>query len=118
EGAPQLFVVGRRVAEAEVVRDGAGEQVGLLRHQADGPRDGGAGEVGDGDAVQQHLAAGRVVQARDEVDQGGLARAGRADDRRGPPGLGGEGDAVENGRLGAGVGEGDVAELDARAAAG
>src|SRR5699024_9042214 len=29
EGAPQLLVVGRRVAEAEVVRDGAGEQVRL-----------------------------------------------------------------------------------------
>jgi hypothetical protein len=73
ERVPELLLVGRRITEAEVVRDGAGEQIGLLRHEADGGGDVGAGEVGDRHPVQQHLAAGRVVQARDEADQRGLA---------------------------------------------
>ena len=51
------------------------------------------------DAVDADRAAGRVEQARDEVDQRRLAGAGRADDRGGLARLGREGQVVQHGVL-------------------
>ncbi len=110
ERVPELLLVGVRVPEAEVRRDGAGEQVGPLRHEADPVPEHAGVEVAHVVPVQQHAPLGRVHEARDEVDQGGLAGAGAADDRDGLPCAGGEGDVLEHGSLGAGIGEGDVLE--------
>ena len=48
------------------------------------------------DAVQQDLAALNVVEAQQQRDERGLARAGVADDRDGLPGLDAERDIAEN----------------------
>src|SRR5699024_7035687 len=101
-----------------VLADGAGEQVGLLGHQADGSAECGAGQLGHRDAVDQHLPVGRVVEPGHQVDQGGLAGSGGADDGGGLSGGGGEGGPVQDGGGGPRVGEGDAAELDADAVVG
>ena len=110
ERLPEL-VVGRLLApEAQVRRDGAGEQERTLRHEADALPE--VVEVGLAhvDAADLDRAAGHVEQARDERDERRLARAGRADDRDGLAASRPEGDAREHRRLGAGVGELDVVE--------
>ena len=56
ERVPQLLVGRVRVAVPEVARDRAGEQVGLLRHQADPAPQHLGGEVADVDAVDPHAA--------------------------------------------------------------
>jgi len=53
-----------------------------------------------------------VVEARDQVDQGRLARTGATDDRGRLPRFGGERDVAQNRFLCAGVAELDVIELD------
>ena len=69
------------VAEAQVAGDGAREQERLLRDEPDPAPQVLAAHLADVDAVDQHLAAGGVVEARDQVDQRRLAAAGAADDR-------------------------------------
>ena len=68
-------------------------------------------------AVDVELAAGHVVEARDEVDERGLAAAGAADDGRRHARLDHQRDAAQDRVLGARVAELDVAEGE-RAAAG
>ena len=68
-------------------------------------------DVADVVAVDQHLAAVDVVEARDQVGDRGLARAGRADQGDGLAGLGAEADVLED-RPARIVGAGDVLELD------
>ena len=63
-------------------------------------------------AIHQDRAVGHIVEARDQVDDGGFTRAGGADEGGGLPGLGGEGDIVQHILLRAGVAEGDIAEFD------
>src|SRR5271157_4356696 len=63
------------------------------------------------DRINQHLARIRSVESRNQTDDGGLARAGRADQRRHSAGAGAKGNVVQNGfRLL--VGKGDVLEGD------
>ena len=50
-------------------------------------------------AVDQDRAFGRVIEARDQRDQAGLARAGRPDERHGPPSLDVELDRRSSARL-------------------
>ena len=71
---------------------------------------------GEGGVAQKHLARCRVVDARDERDEGALAGAGGADDGHRAPGLRREGDAVQDETLGSRVAEGDIPELDRGAA--
>ena len=71
-------------AEADVVGDRAREQEAVLRDHDD--RAGAARDsatVAQVDAVQAHRAGGRVVEARDQLRDRRLARAGRADERDG-----------------------------------
>ena len=78
------LVVGRvGLAVAQVVGDRAGEQVAPLRHQADRRPQLLGVVVADVDAVDEHRAAGDVVQPADQRDQRRLARTGRPDDGRG-----------------------------------
>ena len=66
----------------QVAAHGRVEQVGLLRDHGDHVRDRVDGDVAHVVAVDQHRAAGDVVQARDQVRDGRLAGAARADDGR------------------------------------
>ena len=82
------FLVGRvQLAVADVVHDRAGEQVHILQHDAERVAQVRLFDVVDVDAVIADLAVGDVVKAVDEVGDGGLARAGRADEGQLLPGL-------------------------------
>ncbi len=61
-------------------------------------------------AVDQHRAAVDIVEARDQVDDGGLAGAGWADDGDRLAGLGGEADVLQH-RLSCLIGGADVLEV-------
>ena len=113
---PHLLVGGVGLAVAEVRGDGAAEEVGLLGHEADGGGERVGVEVAHVDAADEHPAVGGVEEAGDEVDQGGLARAGAADDGRRRAGRDREVDVAEHGVLGAGVVEADVVQLEVAAA--
>src|SRR5699024_1228194 len=63
------------------------------------------------DAVEDDGAAGDLVEANHEVDQGGLAGSGRADDRDRMTGIGGEGHLLDQWSL-RGVAEADLGEFD------
>ena len=83
------FLVRRvELAVADVVHDRAGEQIHILQHDAERVAQVGLFDVVDVDAVIADLAVGDVVEAVDEVRDGGLARAGRADKGQLLPGLG------------------------------
>ena len=69
ERLPQLVVGGVGVAVAQVAGDGAGEQVRLLGHEPDAAPQQLGLEVAHVDAVDEHRAAGRVEQPRDQVEQ-------------------------------------------------
>ena len=72
------FLVGHVAPNAigDVLADGAGEEEGLLFHDADLLAQVMAGIVLELHAVQVDCAAGVFVKARQQVDQGGLARTG------------------------------------------
>lgn len=106
-----LRVGGLGAAVGDGVPDGPGEEVGLLRDDAEPVPVGGEVECAYVGAVGQDPAAGRVVEPGDQLDQGGLARAGLADERDGLSGGDGQGDAGE-GLLLVAVGEVDVLEGD------
>ena len=91
------FLVGRvRSPKADVVHHGGAEQEGILQHDADLLAQRFGGDVAHVDAVDLDRAVGHIVEARQQVDDGGLARAGRADDGDGLPGFGGEGDVLQH----------------------
>ena len=69
-----------QAAVADVVPDGAVEQPGILEHHADLAADRVAGQIGDIDAVQQDAAAVELIEVHEQLDDGGLARAGGAYD--------------------------------------
>ena len=70
-------------AEADVVGDRAGEQVVLLGDHHHRRGAGLVGEVAQVDAVEQHPAADRVVEAGRQLGERGLAGPGGADQRQG-----------------------------------
>src|SRR5699024_5536237 len=76
-----LLVGGVEPAEADVLADGAGEQMRLLKHIAQmrlQPEDATLAVV---DAVDENPALRRLVKPADEVDDGRLAAARLADER-------------------------------------
>lgn len=104
------FGVGAGYAEGDVFGEGGAEEEGFLRDEADGGAELGEAESTDVDAVEEDAAGGGVEQPGEEVEEGGLAGAGFADDGGGFAGRDGEGDVVE----GEGIAEadGDVFERD------
>ena len=71
---PQLLVGGVGVAEPQVRRDRAREQIRALRHHAD-PRPQLLGiALADVDAVDEHGARRRIGEPRDQLEQRRLAR--------------------------------------------
>ena len=105
--------IGRlRVAEADVIGDGAGEEEGVLRHQADLAVQRALGDPAHVDPVDAHRAGGDVVKAGDQVADGGLAGAGRADQCHRLPWRDGQAQVVQHlGQVGA-VLEADMVEVD------
>src|SRR5262249_8852876 len=112
EGSPELLLGGVLLPEDQVAPDRAAEEEGLLRDEPDPRPDLLLVHRPDVDAVDHHGAAGRVVEAGDEVHERRLAAAGAADDRGRLAGLRPERDAAKDGLLGARVAELDVTELD------
>ena len=112
QGPVDLLVRGVGLAPPHVFPQGAGEDRGLLGDDADPPADGGGAEALHIPAEEADGPPGAVVEAGDEVCQGGLPGARAADDADGLPGHGGEGDAVEGLLPGAGVGEVHVLKGD------
>ena len=74
-----LLPGGVQLAKADVVRDGAGEQVGVLQHNAKAAAQSSLRISFDVEAVIENPPALDVVEAVDEVGDGRLARAGGAD---------------------------------------
>src|SRR5699024_5257616 len=72
---------GVEAAVADVVGDRAFEQPRVLQHHAHVRTQVGAAEIPGVEAGEDDGAAGVLVEAHHEVDQGGLAGSGRADDR-------------------------------------
>ncbi len=110
-GLFDLLGGGVRGAEGDVVADGVGEEEGLLRDEADVSAEGLEGEGADGAVVDEDGAGVGVLEAGDEVDEGGFAGAGGAYDGEAAAGGDAEVDVVEDGGT-VGVGEGQVAEFD------
>ena len=105
-------VVGRfRATEGDVVGDGAGEQERLLRHDAELAAQRRERDVAHVVAVDADRTRGDVVEAGDELGDGRLPGAGRADERHGLTGGDLDRDVVQHRNLGL-VGEADVVERD------
>ena len=90
EGMPELGVGRVGVAESEVARNGATEQIGGLGDKAEGAPQLFELLIADVDAVHEHRARGRVEKPRDQVEERRLAAPGPADDRARLAGLEGK----------------------------
>ncbi|CAN4039547.1 RNA polymerase sigma factor sigX, partial [Dysosmobacter welbionis] len=96
-GRLHLFIRGIQIAVADVLPDGAGEEVGVLQHDAQAAPQVRLADVVDGDAVVTDLAVGNVVEPVDQVGDGGLAGAGGTHEGQLLARLGKEADVVEDG---------------------
>ena len=75
-----LGLGGAGIAVGDVLPDGAAEEPGVLEDHADLRPQLGTGHLGGVDTVEQDPPAVQGIEAHDEVDQRGLAGAGRPDD--------------------------------------
>ena len=76
-----LFVRRVRPAHSDILAHGARAQPGLLQHHTEAGTQRGAGHGAGVHTAQPDLAAVRIVETHDEIDERGLAAARRADDR-------------------------------------
>ena len=79
-GGDDFLVAGADAAVADVFHRVFGEDHCVLRHDADGAAQGMQIQILDVHAVEQDVAALRIVEAQHQLEQRGLAGAGRADD--------------------------------------
>ncbi len=110
-GGLNLLHGGVQLAKADVIGDGAGEEVGVLEDHAQGAAQVVLSDVLHVDAVIGHLSLLDVVESVDEVGDGGLAGAGGAHESDLLAGLGKEADVLENGVLRL-VAKRDILEAD------
>ena len=106
-----FFVCGIRSSKSDVVTNRAAEQIGLLQHDPDlfAQRiDRHVAQVG---AIDQNLAAGRIVEARQQVNDRRLAAARHPQQSDRLPRLRLDVDMAQD-RNATGITEGDVLELD------
>ena len=75
-----LFIGGIQFAEADVIGDGAGEQIGLLQDNAEGPAQVRLFDLVDVDIVIADFTALDIVETIDQVGDRRLAGAGRTDE--------------------------------------
>ena len=73
-----LLIGGVQLTEADVVRNGAGEQVGVLQHHRQRPAQVRLLDAAHINAVVGDAPVGHVVEPVNQVGYGGLARAGGA----------------------------------------
>ena len=113
ESGPELFFGSVAAGEEEVFAHGAVEEEGLLSHVADIFAQGGFVDLGELVPIDEDAALVVVIEARQEVDDGGFASSGGADES---DGLAGEGFEIEVGEDGGvvvfAVGEREVPELN------
>src|SRR5712691_8789350 len=109
---PELLVGGGLVAEAEVARHRAAEEVCALGHQPEPAPELLQRLLPDIDAIDQQAALADVKKARNEAEEGRLAGTSAADDGCRLPGAELEGEVVQHGLLAAWIAERHVAELD------
>ena len=102
-----------RIGIGDVLRQRTVEQHRFLRHDGDLPAQAGLRDQGDVLAVDRDAPVGDVVQPLDQLDEGGLAGTGVADQPDPLAGADGQRQAVIQRRGVAGVAEGDGLEVDA-----
>ena len=103
-----LLIGGIQLAVADVLPDGTGEQGHILEHDAQTAAQVRLADAGDVDAIVGDGTAVDVIEAVDQVGDGGLAGTGGTDKGHLLAGLGVEGDVVQDDLL-RGVAEGDTA---------
>ena len=91
-----LFIRRVKFTITDVAYHRAGEEVDVLQDDAERAAQVGLFDLADVDAVVENLAVGNVVKAVDEVRDGRLARAGRADKGDLLAGLCVDGDVVQD----------------------
>src|SRR5581483_5256637 len=106
-----LVLAGIGPAEGDVLANRAREQHRLLHHDADLAAKRMEGYVAHVIAIDQHRALAHVVEARNQVGHGGLARPGSSDEGDHLPRLDAEGHSLDHRAAGM-VGARDVAEFD------
>ncbi len=92
-----LLVARVELTVADVIHHRAGKQVGVLQHDAQRAAQVSLFDLIDINAVVPHLTVRDVVKAVDEVGDGGLARARRADKGDLLPRFGVNGDVAQDG---------------------
>ena len=105
-----LFVGGVGLAVGDVLADGAGAQPGVLQHHAVAAAQGSAGHVPDVVAGNGDGAAVDIIEPHEQVDEGGLAAAGGADDGDALAGLDVQVQALDEGAVRQ-VAEGDILQF-------
>ena len=85
-----LFKACIRLAVGNVFPHGTGPQPCILQHHAVAAAQGSAGHIPDVGAGHLDGTAVHIIEAHEQVDEGGLAAAGRADDGNALAGLYGE----------------------------
>ena len=105
-GGNDLFIGGVEAAIPDVLHNGALEQPRILKHHAEAFAQGAAVKIADVVAVQGDRAGIHVVEAHQQLDHGGLACAGGADDGDLFAGVDGAAEIVDDGLFG------HIAELD------
>ena len=106
-----LFEGGIRLAVGDVLPHGAGPEPGILQHHAVAAAQGGAGHVPDVGAGDFDGAAVDIIEPHEQVDEGGLAAAGGADDGDALAGLDVQRQTLDERAVGQ-IAEGDVLDLD------
>ena len=95
-GLHALLIGGVQAAIADVLHDGAGEQVGVLQHDAQGAAQVVLADVAHVDAVVGDGAGLDIVKPVDEIGNGGFSRAGGADEGDLLAGLGVQGQVPQH----------------------
>ena len=116
--ADDVVQAGIGSAIGDVVADRAAEQRRLLQDDADLVAQTLERHVAHVVTVDQHAALGDIVEARQQIDDGRLAAAGRAQQRDGLARLDRERHAAEHRLAALEVAESHVVELDSAAAPG
>src|SRR5207302_690535 len=81
----------------DVLGDGGGEEHGTLLDDGELSAEIGEAKLAEIGPIELDMAAGRVVEPREQAHQGALARAGRAHDAEASTGFDGERDVVQHG---------------------
>ena len=100
------------IEKADVIGNGAGEELILLHHRSDVLAIGPGPDRCEGDAIDQHLPSGRLQQPKHDLDKRRLARARWTHNGHEFPWLDDKADIFEDWGLRFGIAEEDVSKLD------